>query len=108
MTTFGSYKAEDNNNSTVDLDKILTYQPTSFNANNNSKDFFVVISGENSSISKLNYTYSSKNLIKTWTYSGDEQIYNFFSFNNKSNKIYLGNKKSAKGYVTDYVNLVSS
>lgn len=108
LTTFGSYKAEDNNNSTVDLDKILTYQPTSFNANNNSKDFFVVISGENSSISKLNYTYSSKNLIKTWTYSGDEQIYNFFSFNNKSNKIYLGNKKSAKGCVTGYVNLASS
>ena len=102
----GSYTSEDNKN--FNLDDILTYQPTGFNYKPGiSIDFFVVISGENSKICKLTYFIGNKNLNALKSYSDDNQIFDFFSFNSASKKIYISNKRSKTGKATGYVDLMN-
>lgn len=107
----GTYTPTDSSSSsTIDWTDILTYQTSSFNYSTTNKtlDFFVVISGNNSSLYKMSYNITTMSLTKAWDYTSSNDSFNFFSFNSSSNKIYISNKKSQNAYATGYVDLTAS
>lgn len=100
----GTYIPKNGND--VKMDDILTYQPSSFNFRNPpNMDFFVIISGKNSSLRKISYNSSTKTFTDIWNYSNNDVIFDFFSFNTSTNRVYIANKKSRDGYATGYIDL---
>lgn len=110
QTDIGKYTPDSQtDDSSINWSDILTYQTNNFNYTKGSSfDFFIVISGQNSSVYKYNYNISNKTISQKWVYSSDGDVFNFFSFNSSSNRMYISNKKSKKAYATGYIDLSSN
>lgn len=103
--SLGNYVSTKSDGS-IDWTEVVRYQSTMIIANDSDIIFTAIVPGEQSSILKMKYSFSSKTYEKKWSidFNGNKTI-NTFVYDESTKRIFLSYKKSNDGIAIERYNM---